>query len=1154
MKSGLLLSLMMPLTLAAAVRDLGWCKVTLPDEVYEGTAFKVGIELRDPLKEKELLSCHLHYVRLDGKFGGKYKFSAPVCPADGRKAEFAFRPDPKRPAKIFSPVIYVAEDGDWNRRTLIDNSLRIPCKVKVKTAEELAAEKAREERIRRPATATLKRSALAVSLDKDELKSGDVLKVKVDYHLEPSDVWGDGISLRLVPLGPWIDKPDGIVNKKAGHVPVKGMTSRLERRLRAGDGSFEYAYPIGDYDAFLDMQFMATFVGPGGKAFPWHARSGRFLIRPAVRGFLPVPEAPGGLFAYGQPVRIRLEGQASVAEAPLRVMATDGVIVYDGSAKVQDGVLLVPDLDRRGCFYAVIVLGDQRRGCNFAIVPDVKKVLGGKRSRFGCTNLYFEDEIAAADMLGMGYCRMFTQWNDLEPMPGDWRVKRLDERIDAINRHGIRPWLTMIRPPERAIPTPNVYFPHYEPFQFDDDEWRAAATYLAKRYRGKLWGFEWLNEILQGNKTKDPVGDYLRFCRIGTEAVKAVDPGYQTQMAGGLWPRNYRMDLLRAGIAKYVDVLPVHYANLEAVEEAKRDFTSGGGLRVADNETARCYAIWNMPGEMALTNSVTQCEYVMRQCPGEFIAGAEMVVYFGGWTASAGNYSYLVDGRTPRPLAATLAVMGAKLGDAAPIGSAALGEGAVAHHFRKPDGTAVAFVMTNDPASDGVEVAIPAGASREAIVTDYQGNERRIGSEGGFFRMTAQTMPVIVERFDGTELAKLKSPSQLLRERSAASLAKPELRGNLLKNGDLSRGASRGKDFAAEWSARVPRRKLTDDVPGYDGWCFELKNPSDWSGNGNNVALPVANLRYLYSAWVWTDGMQCGSNATVMDAQGKKLKYYNAPGCFLAPRTSGGWHLLTKMIEAVPDSATLNVFPVGRVSPERKEGWARFANFRVTTYEGTDFAAEARRAAARPKIDGELSDWDFSDPIPLLAENFVAGVKGGYVWNRENLSGVARFAWDADGLYFAARVMDDEQVTFGDGLAESGDSIAIGLHPGNRALGTDAEAMELVLSANPPGGGSGKFTLYRPEGRTGGGKAGHLARDSSVYEFVVRREGTITAYELMIPWSELRGVMAQPGAKLGLTLRLNDADGGGRVARINWGAGLDPVWMPEAFGVMTLTE
>jgi hypothetical protein len=114
--------------------------------------------------------------------------------------------------------------------------------------------------------------------------------------------------------------------------------------------------------------------------------------------------------------------------------------------------------------------------------------------------------------------------------------------------------------------------------------------------------------------------------------------------------------------------------------------------------------------------------------------------------------------------------------------------------------------------------------------------------------------------------------------------------------------------------------------------------------------------------------------------------------------------------------------------------------------------------------------------------------------------------------------------------------------------------MELVLSANPPGGGSGKFTLFRPEGRTGGGKPGHLARDSSVYEFAVRRDGKLTVYELLIPWSELKGLLPQAGAKLGLTLRLNDADGGGRGARINWGQGLDPVWMPEAFGVMTLTE
>lgn len=1155
MKRLLALIVLVPTVVTAAMKDLDWCKVTAPDEVIEGAAFKVCIELKEPLKEKERLACHLHYIRPDGKFGGKYKFTEPVHPADGRRAEFSFRSDPKRPAKMFSPVIYVAEDGDWNRRTNLDNSLRIPCTAKVKTAAEIAAEREREERTRRPVTATLKRSAIAISLDRDELKPGDVLKVKVEYHLEPTDIWGDGIALRLLPLGPWIDKPDGIVNKKAGHVPVKGFVSRTERRLSAGDGSFEYEYPIGEYDVFHDMQFAAMFVGPDGKAFPWQARSGRFTINPAVRGFRPVPEAPGGLFAYGETVKIRLEGaSAQTGEAQVRTMATDGTIAYEGPARVEGGILSMPQIRLRGCFYAVITVGDASRGCFYAIVPDVKKALGGRRSQFGCTNLYFDDEIAAADMLGMGYCRMFTQWNDLEPMPGDWRVKRLDERIEAMTKRGIRPWLTMIRPPERAIPTPDVFYPHYEPFPFDDVQWRSAATYLARRYRGKLWGFEWLNEILQGNKTKDPVGDYLRFCKIGTEAVKAVDPAYQIQMAGGLWPRNYRMDLLRAGIARYVDVLPIHYGQLEAIEEAKRDFRAGGGKRVSDNETARCLAVWNMPGPMALTNSVTQCEYVMRQCPGELVAGAEMIVYFGGWTASAGNYSYLIDGRSPRPLAATLAVMGAKLGDAVPVGSAALGDGAVAHHFRKPDGSAVAFVMTSDPASRGVEVRIPAGTSAEAVVTDHQGNERRLRAKDGGFILTAQAMPVIVDRFDGGELAKMKSPAELLRERSAASLARPELRGNLLRNGDLSDGARNRPSFAAEWSARIPRAKLDEPIPGYDCWCFEMKNPSDWSGNGNNVRLPVRDIRYLYSAWVWDDGMQCGSNATLMDDQGRKLKYYNAPGCFLAPRSSRGWHLLTKMIEAHPDATMLNVFPVGRVSPERKEGWARYANFRVTAYEGTDFAAEARKASSRPKIDGDVAEWDLSDPIPLLAENFVSAQKGGYEWSRENLSGIARFAWDADGLYFAAKVMDDEHVTFGDDRAEFGDSIAIGLHPGNRAPGTDAEAMELVLSANPPGGGSGKFTLFRPEGRTGGGKPGHLARDSSVYEFAVRRDGKLTVYELLIPWSELKGLLPQAGAKLGLTLRLNDADGGGRGARINWGQGLDPVWMPEAFGVMTLTE
>ena len=58
-------------------------------------------------------------------------------------------------------------------------------------------------------------------------------------------------------------------------------------------------------------------------------------------------------------------------------------------------------------------------------------------------------------------------------------------------------------------------------------------------------------------------------------------------------------------------------------------------------------------------------------------------------------------------------------------------------------------------------------------------------------------------------------------------------------------------------------------------------------------------------------------------------------------------------------------------------------------------------------------------------------------------------------------------------------------------------------------------------------------------------------YELRIPWSEVRGLTPEIGVKLGLSLRLSDADGA-KFGRINWGMGHDPAWSPSAFGVLTL--
>ena len=73
-----------------------------------------------------------------------------------------------------------------------------------------------------------------------------------------------------------------------------------------------------------------------------------------------------------------------------------------------------------------------------------------------------------------------------------------------------------------------------------------------------------------------------------------------------------------------------------------------------------------------------------------------------------------------------------------------------------------------------------------------------------------------------------------------------------------------------------------------------------------------------------------------------------------------------------------------------------------------------------------------------------------------------------------------------------------------------------------------------------------------MYDIAVARQGDVTCYELRIPWSEIKGARPDVGAKIGLSLRLSDADEGGRFARINWGMGLDPAWLPASFGVLTL--
>jgi hypothetical protein len=120
-----------------------------------------------------------------------------------------------------------------------------------------------------------------------------------------------------------------------------------------------------------------------------------------------------------------------------------------------------------------------------------------------------------------------------------------------------------------------------------------------------------------------------------------------------------------------------------------------------------------------------------------------------------------------------------------------------------------------------------------------------------------------------------------------------------------------------------------------------------------------------------------------------------------------------------------------------------------------------------------------------------------------------------------------------------------------RLVGADNAAIEWYISAANPGSGSGKHTVYRPAAHAAGLASGQLAKDSSVYEISVRRNGKDTCYEFRIPWRDAGGVRPQAGTRLGLALRLTDADSGAARGAAAWGRGLES-WAPSSFGSLVL--
>ncbi len=1233
---------------ARQVRKTDWCEIAVPKQAAMGETIQVRIKLTG-VDGDVFLSCDLKdqshgMIKWGGKprklkSGDEAVYEMPVGDAQGLESVYAF--------------VYVTKNEGDDHSKAVGMTSSDPVTIAGRTPQ---------------VDVLYNKSWIYVdsSAGGRPLVSGDRWEVPVEYYLDPSEHFGT-TTLSIWGTGPWIDSPDGKYTTKRGHIGYPGLSGRVELK-EPGPGRHVFTFTVPEglelVKKYNRLLLIANFRDRQGEDWPWSVRAENQFVR--KQGFYEIEtQQPGHLFTYEEPVRlaIRLKNVTTPGEKKTlryQVHDTTGTKVDEGKIEFtaeRDGQLVAiePKVERRGVFLIELnVPGWESRHTTFARIPDLEAVTQGRPTRFGMTNHMDappEEAWAIARRLGLTTCRRFTNWYRHHPGPGVFKLDELEKELEAAGRHGIDVWLCIYDPP--AFAQPGKVTPiSYRAFDFREDVWREFVATATQRLQGKFIGWEWLNEITPGG-CSDPVGTYLSMCRIGTETAKRIDPKLVTILAGGLYPRSFRLDMLKAGVGQYIDALPVHYQNGSGVAEARGDLDAASLAKVAvwEDESGRARNAWGVPPQEEI-QATDQADWILRQWTDELAAGCQKIIYFGGRGDATGSWDYLLDDLSPRPAAATLAVLASKLFDAKPLGTFMVGKGSLVHLFER-DGRAVLVAATYESA--GETILLHTG-SQSVLITDYQGNEQSIQCTNGITELRLAGLPVFVE---GGNLDSLKAyvmaeiqvaqvaagtsgsvaTARRVTPRSTAlrgqDLKLPVRLRNLFNREVTGRVEARlpqgwpqqepqefnlppGSDLTGQVGLPIPASIQPADYPavlsfhfdvdglpdvekpvvlsvispstlgnlidngnfetpdlkgtGPEGWrvdgktrlwaeaeglgdglgerVIKFQNSPDW--NYLSRSIPVrGGQTYLYTFWVRNENMGCGSNLTQQLADGREIRLYDTQ-VIRCGENNPFWQMFTCRKQMPEGTVQASFTPIGKGT-----GWAMIDNVRVTLYDGTDYVAEAHRVTRPVTIDGRLDDWITRCPVPLIGRNQLASQADGYQWTPDNLSGISYLMWDAANLYVAVWVHDDVHnaltaVTPSGEQAVRGDSVILGMQPARG--GDPSEAFAYYLSAAPPGGGSGAYTLFRPADHSGGRTAGQLFRDSSIYEMAVGVEKGMCVYELRIPLSEL-GISPNLGTRLGLSAALIDNDGGREpAARMTWGGGLEPSWSPDQFGAVTLVE
>jgi hypothetical protein len=803
---------------------------------------------------------------------------------------------------------------------------------------------------------------------------------------------------------------------------------------------------------------------------------------------------------------------------------------------------------------------------SLAILPESgTKNLDPMKSPFGAHtwNATVYEYFPLAARLGIRRCLVFWSFPEQAPY-----APKFDHGRDHLSRLG---WPRRFGLAPYGVLYPLMHIEHRDGPEYSDEALREGIRQSIEKYRDDgLWGFQIGNEPPSFNP--EMVKRDVEAYQVAFEAIKKADPDFFV-IGSAIGPNEI---FFQAGFQPWQDAYNIHaYSDLGELRHEMKKY----------RELFRKYGgekpIWSTEigsKSQGLPRDVIARD-IIRKAVSFFADGGEFFSWFavggmpdpdgertGGYSDSMDLFAAKYNMHLPRLDAVAYFHLIDGLGAKRFVEERQYPEGTQGFLFRDEQDNALGVFWNGSETRD---VFLPLPGVHEVTLTSMTGEVRRMDAGGEGVTLRIGEDPVFVAFRGG----KSGLPEDLAAAKEVVIQSLP---------GELTEGET------AEIALHIAKGK-TVELEGPVGWPIQDVKPAG-AGDGGlvgrfRVTVPETTTARLATFMISDETVTAPGNVAMrfsvpvtsrieVDLQPLAGEKEGDTGVELVVKNRSDseqtvkWQveILDELPMAggtyrLPDARPSQAFFPGVAADQftlRPLGSERVKlplsdtdrqtiyRLRATVTEGSGNTVRRERrvggfarvpqATGPVKVDGRL-DEPFWQDVPGYrldeARQFCLVEPDAEPWEgKEDLSGVVKYAWDAENLYVAVEVKDDVFANPGaDNLLWKQDGLQFLIDPfrqETRSLGRYDYAMGL--------------------GKKGLQAWCHMSADPSApagaapeIRLAVQRVGSASgsrAYEVAFPWTRLAPFRPAVGACLGLTVVLNEDDGAGRKSTMGWFGGV----------------